>query len=204
GYRHNTNSSATEISAFYSDYDDFIEQVITKKENKIEHYSYVNLSEATIKGIELSNQLQLDQLIGAPNGISTRLAASYSKGEDGNGRPLNSVNPWNVVAALNYDDESTTWGTSLKLNYTAAKSAGNINRDQLNSGTENQVELPSATIVDITAYFKPMQDVTITAGIFNLTDKEYYRWNDIRGKTNLDNDYSQAERNYAITAKYEF
>ncbi|MBF4285139.1 TonB-dependent receptor domain-containing protein, partial [Vibrio anguillarum] len=68
GYRHNTNSSATEISAFYSDYDDFIEQVITKKENKIEHYSYVNLSEATIKGIELSNQLQLDQLIGAPNG----------------------------------------------------------------------------------------------------------------------------------------
>ncbi|MDT3845991.1 MAG: TonB-dependent hemoglobin/transferrin/lactoferrin family receptor [Vibrio anguillarum] len=204
GYRHNTNSSATEISAFYSDYDDFIEQVITKKENKIEHYSYVNLSEATIKGIELSNQLKLDQLIGAPNGISTRLAASYSKGEDGNGRPLNSVNPWNVVAALNYDDESTTWGTSLKLDYTAAKSAGNINRDKLNSGTENQVELPSATIVDITAYFKPMQDVTITAGIFNLTDKEYYRWNDIRGKTSLDNDYSQAERNYAITAKYEF
>ncbi|QTG90512.1 TonB-dependent receptor, partial [Vibrio furnissii] len=60
------------------------------------------------------------------------------------------------------------------------------------------------TIVDITAYYKPIKDVTLTAGIFNVTDKEYYKWNDVRGSSELDLDKSQPKRNFAITAKYEF
>ena len=204
GYRHNNDFSATDISLFYSSYDDFIEQVVTKVESRINYYSYINLREATIKGVELSNQLKLDELLNAPRGWTTRLTANYTEGKDGDGRPLNSINPWNVVAALNFDDPDSTWGTSLKLNYTAGKSNRNINNDKATGGTENQVELSSSTIFDITAYYKPIKDLTLTAGIFNIADKEYYRWNDIRGKNILDNDYSQSKRNFAITAKYEF
>ncbi|WP_217536698.1 TonB-dependent hemoglobin/transferrin/lactoferrin family receptor [Vibrio metschnikovii] len=204
GYRHNNDFSATDISLFYSSYDDFIERVVTKVESKINYHSYINLREATIKGVELSNQLKLDELLNAPRGLTTRLAANYTEGKDGDGRPLNSINPWNVVAALNFDDPDSTWGTSLKLNYTAGKSNRNINNDKATGGTENQVELSSSTIFDITAYYKPIKDLTLTAGIFNIADKEYYRWNDIRGKNILDNDYSQSKRNFAITAKYEF
>ncbi|EKO3436076.1 TonB-dependent receptor, partial [Vibrio fluvialis] len=131
--------------------------------------------------------------------MSTKLVAAYTEGEDGEGNPLNSVNPWNAVVALNYDAPSTQWGSSLKVNYTAKKSSSDINSED-----SAQTELPRATIIDITAYYKPIKDVTLTAGIFNLTDKEYYKWNDVRGSSELDLDKSQPKRNFAITAKYEF
>ncbi|WP_186170585.1 TonB-dependent hemoglobin/transferrin/lactoferrin family receptor [Vibrio chagasii] len=204
GYRHNTQASSSEIAAYYSDYDDFIETVVTKKTGGTTHYSNVNLESATIKGVEFSNTLLWDVLVGAPEGISTHFVASYTKGEDGNGNALNSVNPWNAVLGLNYDAPNQNWGTSLKLNYTADKSGSDINFDDENGGNAGQAELPSATVVDLTAYYKPMKDLTIRGGVFNLTNEEYYRWNDIRGDDELYKENSQAERNYGISAKYEF
>ncbi|MEZ9567691.1 TonB-dependent hemoglobin/transferrin/lactoferrin family receptor [Vibrio splendidus] len=204
GYRHNTQASSSEIAAYYSDYDDFIETVVTKKVGGTTHYSNVNLDSATIKGVEFSNTLLWDVLVGAPKGISTHFVASYTEGEDGNGNALNSVNPWNAVLGLNYDAPNQNWGTSLKLNYTANKSGSDINFDDESGGNAGQAELPSATVVDLTAYYKPMKDLTIRGGVFNLTNEEYYRWNDIRGDDELYKENSQAERNYGISAKYEF
>ncbi|MBL4282636.1 TonB-dependent hemoglobin/transferrin/lactoferrin family receptor [Vibrio fluvialis] len=198
GYRHKTDASRSEISVFYSDYDNFIDQTSTN-DGSMTSYYYTNIDKATIKGVELSNTLLLDKLVNAPQGMSTKLVAAYTEGEDGEGNPLNSVNPWNAVVALNYDAPSTQWGSSLKVNYTAKKSSSDINSED-----SAQTELPSATIIDITAYYKPIKDVTLTAGIFNLTDKEYYKWNDVRGSSELDLDKSQPKRNFAITAKYEF
>ncbi|TCN83004.1 TonB-dependent hemoglobin/transferrin/lactoferrin family receptor [Vibrio crassostreae] len=204
GYRHNTQASSSEIAAYYSDYDDFIETVVTKKVGGTTHYSNVNLDSATIKGVEFSNTLLWDVLVGAPAGISTHFVASYTEGEDGNGNALNSVNPWNAVFGLNYDAPNQNWGTSLKLNYTASKSGSDINFEDESGGNADQAELPSATVVDLTAYYKPMKDLTIRGGVFNLTNEEYYRWNDIRGDDELYKENSQAERNYGISAKYEF
>ncbi|MBJ2148945.1 TonB-dependent hemoglobin/transferrin/lactoferrin family receptor [Vibrio sp. IB15] len=204
GYRHITQASSSEIAAYYSDYDDFIETVVTKKVGRTKHFSNVNLESATIKGIEFSNTLLWDVLVGAPKGISTHFVASYTDGEDGNGNALNSVNPWNAVLGLNYDAPNQNWGTSLKLNYTAEKSGSDINFDDENGGNAGQVEISSATVVDLTAYYKPMKDLTIRGGVFNLTNEEYYRWNDVRGDDELYKENSQAERNYGISAKYEF
>lgn len=38
-------------------------------------------------------------------GFSSRIAAAYTEGKDGNGKPLNSVSPWNAVTGINYDSE---------------------------------------------------------------------------------------------------
>ncbi|CAM3087435.1 TonB-dependent hemoglobin/transferrin/lactoferrin family receptor [Vibrio rarus] len=204
GYRHNTHASSYEIAAYYSDYDDFIETVITKQEGGTTHYSNVNLDSATIKGIEFSNILLWDALVGAPEGISTHFVASYTEGEDGNGNALNSVNPWNAVFGVNYDAPNNHWGASFKLNYTAKKSSSDINFDDNNGGNSGQVELPSATVMDLTAYYKPITDLTIRGGVFNLTNEEYYRWNDVRGDDQLYKENTQAERNYGISATYAF
>ena len=203
GYRHSTQTSQSEVSVFYSDYDNFIDRTSSDNGGVTEYY-YTNVDKAKIKGLELSNKLMLDQLLNAPKGLSSRFVAAYTEGEDGNGNPLNSVNPWNAVVALNYDAPNTLWGSSVKLNYTAKKSSSDINSDGSNGGTSNQTEMPDAAVVDITAYYKPMKDLTLTAGVFNLTDEEYYRWNDVRGSTEIDVNSSQPKRNFAISAKYEF
>ncbi|GEM76415.1 TonB-dependent hemoglobin/transferrin/lactoferrin family receptor [Vibrio sagamiensis] len=203
GYRHINAFSVSEVSLYYSDYDDFIAQVATMNHG-LNEYTNENLAEATIKGIELSNKLDLHALANAPEGLSTRIAAEYTQGEDGQGRPLNSVNPWNAVAEVNYDSPNKAWGTSLKVRYVAPKSDSDINYDKNNGGTENQVAIPSATVADLTAYYKPIDDVTIRAGVMNLTDEKYYMWNDVRGKSALTSDLTQAERNYSLSVKYEF
>ncbi len=203
GYRHHNRVSQSEISVFYSDYDNFIDRTSTT-DGTMTSYYYTNVDKATIKGVELSNKLLLDQLVNAPQGLNSKIIAAYTQGEDGNGNPLNSVSPWNAVMALNYDSPSAMWGSSVKFSYTAKKSASDINSDANNGGTANQTEMPDAKVLDITAYYKPMKSLTLSAGIFNATDEEYYRWNDVRGSSELDVNKSQAKRNFAISAKYQF
>jgi hemoglobin/transferrin/lactoferrin receptor protein len=197
GWRHNHAISSTEIAIFYSDYDNFIDsECVTGSWTPSDPCvnMHVNKDKAEIRGVELGNNLSWDEFVSV-RGFSSRIAAAYTEGEDGDGNPLNSINPWNLVAGLNYDSESN-WGTSLNVNYTASKDASDINGDY--------VPISSATIVDVTAYYKPIQDLTLRAGIFNLTDEEYYSWNDVRDLVAEDKDKTQAGRNWSITAKYEF
>ncbi|MGR5119348.1 TonB-dependent hemoglobin/transferrin/lactoferrin family receptor [Vibrio astriarenae] len=197
GWRHNHAISSTEIAIFYSDYDNFIDsECVTGSWTPSDPCvnMHVNKDKAEIRGVELGNNLSWDEFVSV-RGFSSRIAAAYTEGEDGDGNPLNSINPWNIVAGLNYDSESN-WGTSLNVNYTASKDASDINGDYL--------PISSATIVDVTAYYKPIQDLTLRAGIFNLTDEEYYSWNDVRDLVAEDKDKTQAGRNWSITAKYEF
>ncbi|CAK6716193.1 Putative heme transport protein HutA fragment [Vibrio harveyi] len=37
-----------------------------------------------------------------------------------------------------------------------------------------------------------------------MADEEYYSWNDVSGMKTENKDLTQAGRNWAITAKYEF
>ncbi|HCE1836435.1 TonB-dependent hemoglobin/transferrin/lactoferrin family receptor [Vibrio parahaemolyticus] len=199
GWRHNNDISSSEVSVFYSDYDNFIEsKTVSGTWTPVTDpaiQQYVNIGKATIKGIEFSNQLSWNKFMPI-EGFSSRVAAAYTEGEDGNNNPLNSVNPWNLVAGFNYDSEQD-WGTTLTINYTASKDKSDINDDKV-------LPISAATVVDITAYYKPIKDLTLRAGLFNVADEEYYNWNDVRDLQTENKDLTQAGRNWSITAKYEF
>lgn len=203
GLRGNFAAGNYEFAVFYSDYDNFIDTVKYSDPNYLAGITtYENREKATIKGAEIATNLWLDSLIGAFDGTTLRLAAAYTEGEDQDGLALNSVAPWNMVVGLNYDSPSANWGTSLKTVYTAKKGANDINTTD--TGDKDQIENPSSTVVDLTAYYKPMEDLTLRAGVYNLTNEQYWLWNDVRGLTAQDNDLSQAERNYGVTVKYDF
>ena len=202
GYRFTNSYSKSEISVFYSDYSDFIDRVTIDSNT----YQYQNIGKANIKGIEFSSRVMVSDVFELPEGISTRFAASYTEGEDGDKQPLNSVNPWNAVTSLDYDSPNNTWGSSIALNYYAEKKTSDINpsADLTTSPNGVQAATPSATVIDLTAYYRPIKDLTLSAGLFNLTDRKYWKWSDVRSKTELYDDQTQAGRNWAITAKYEF
>ncbi|MFW7523540.1 TonB-dependent hemoglobin/transferrin/lactoferrin family receptor [Vibrio ostreicida] len=203
GYRHNTDVSHSEIAIFYSDYKNFIDVVdIGAGASEFQHQ---NIGKATIKGIEFSNQLAVSELFDLPKGLSSNIAASYTQGEDGENKPLNSIQPWNAVLSFDYDAPSKMWGTSLAMKYYAEKKLSDINVDPDGSiRTADEVGTPSATVIDLTAYYRPMDDLTLRAGLFNLTDKKYWKWNDVRGEGALNDDDTQAGRNWAVTAHYTF
>lgn len=205
GWRIDTQSSFTEFAVYYSDYDNFIDYQMTGQSDGLYQYQYINIDQATIKGVEASNTLDWYNLVGAPQGISTRIAAAYTEGQDGNGKALNSVNPWNAVVGVNYDSPKGQWGTSLKISYTAKKKGSDVTPTTDFMGNEEDMFTPdSSTVVDLTAYYVPIKDLTLRAGIFNLTDQKYYHWSDVNGLPEEDDFYTQAGRNFSITAKYLF
>ncbi|WP_391090673.1 TonB-dependent hemoglobin/transferrin/lactoferrin family receptor [Vibrio sp. NH-UV-68] len=203
GWRHNSELSSSEISLFYSDYDNFIESQVVRNDGGLDINQSVNINKAKIKGFEVGNTFYWDSVLPI-NGISTRIAGVYTEGEDGEGKALNSVNPWNAILGINYDAPSANWGTSLTLNYTASKKEKDISQESTTSSGKS-LPIDSATIVDLTAYYLPMKDLTLRTGLFNVTDEEYYRWNDVRGITGTeDKSLTQPGRNWAVTVKYDF
>jgi hemoglobin/transferrin/lactoferrin receptor protein len=44
-----------------------------------------------------------------------------------------------------------------------------------------QFATPSVTTVDLSGQWRIRKDLRLNVGIFNLTDKKYWNWSDVRG-----------------------
>ncbi|MCF5495194.1 TonB-dependent receptor, partial [Pseudomonas syringae] len=80
-------------------------------------------------------------------------------------------------------------------------------------GTSSQFKTPGFGILDLTGYYKVSNDVTVNAGLYNLTDKKYWRWDDVRGydgvgeagvtaPANLDR-LTQPGRNFSVNVVWD-
>lgn len=200
GLRKTSEHFDWEIAAFSSQYDDFIERVSEFTDPSFPNgiTRFENISEAKIKGVELSSRLSL-ATIGAPEGTSARLSMSYSEGEDDTGVALESVNPWSANLRLAYDAPSYRWGTALRFNYAASVERNDVVQRNTQYLPENYLS------IDADFFWLPTESLTLRAGINNLTDKQYERWSNVRGLSDADfaDRYSQPGRNWAVTAKYQ-
>lgn len=209
GLRYQSNIASVEISAFYNDYENFIEQVNLDDTYQGTFYTggvtqHTNVSEATIKGIELRSSIWLDEALGAPQGTSLHTSLAYADGEgqsDGESgdTPLNSIAPLKAVLGLDYHSPDDTWGSSLNLTLVEEK----FEKDMADP---SQARTHGYGLVDLTGYYHINKQLKISGGIYNLTDKKYTVWEDVRGRdadTNLDY-YSEPGRHFSLSASYAF
>lgn len=220
GLRANGRLGSMELTAFYNQYEDYIEMVMLEANQPFGGvYQYQNLDEATIKGIEFRSQLRLDEALNAPAGtrLNTTIAWAEGRGTFTNqadelkkDEPLNSVAPLKAVIGLGYDAPTENWGGELVWTLVAEKDRDDISegdRDSSESDPQGeQYATPGYGLVDLTGYYKPTKDITLRAGIFNMTDKKYWAWDDVRGVSDeysgLDR-YTQPGRNYSVSVKWE-
>ena len=216
GLRGDNYLGSFEITAFYNQYENFIDKAFIGKEepgnpDSKDVYQNRNISEAVIKGVEFRGQMLLDEAIDAPTGTSLRTTVAYADGEDKDShKKLNSVAPLTAVFGLGYDDISGDWGSELVWTLVKGKSDSDVsNRDLTGSDQDagkQQFNPAGYGLVDLTAYYVPVEDVTLRAGLFNITDKKYYQLNDVRGRTTdyagLDR-YTQPGRNFSVSAKWD-
>ncbi|MCC4273883.1 TonB-dependent hemoglobin/transferrin/lactoferrin family receptor [Marinomonas communis] len=203
GVRYETNRGFAEVVAFYNDYNNFIEsnyRLGATAENPYGEYTTINLNDVVIKGVEAKGAWSLDQVIG--EGWSIAGAIAYADGEDKNSNEaLNSISPLTLVTGLGYDAPSEQWGSKLNLTWVASKSASDL------AESDSWLATPSHTLVDLTAYYKPTDYVTINAGVFNAFDEEYWVWNDIRSLSNNSANlarYTRAGRNVGVDVTVSF
>lgn len=133
-----------------------------------------NIDEATVKGLELSGHWDADA------SWHLNWSASYQQGEEGNGRPLNSVMPWSAALGVGYQLNDAI---RLLLNnrYQASKDASDTYKINSDGNISSASYLSnSALISDLSLQWQLSPQLQLTAGLFNLLDQDYYRWEKVR------------------------
>lgn len=199
GLRGQNEFANFEFSTFYNDYKDFITQTKGGEQNGKDVFTKENLDEVTIYGAEFSSKLYLDKAFNAPQGMYSRLAVAYADGEDKKtGDALDSVAP--LTANVGLGINRYQYGTMLNVKMVASKTDWQ---------SETNTDVAGYTLVDLTAYYQPIQDLTLRAGLFNIFDKKYWLYNDLSGRDATGETFSQdikaqPGRNWSINIDYQF
>jgi len=194
-----------EAVIFYSDYTDFIEESTVSGGTGGIGFDRVtqsqNIDKASIKGAELRGAIWLDETVNAPAGTSLQVSLAYADGDnDTDDKPLESISPMKAVVGLGYDDPSNTWGGALNWTLVKAKSTSDLE-------APDDFSARGYGKVDMTGYYHVNKNLVLRAGIVNMTDKEYWVYEDMRGKGSNDDDldkFTQPGRNFSASVKYEF
>ncbi|WP_343526991.1 TonB-dependent hemoglobin/transferrin/lactoferrin family receptor [Sphingomonas sp.] len=195
-------------TAFRSRFRDFIDQIqvsgaFTAANPAV--YQYVNRGRVTIEGLEARGEYRL------PIGLGIRAAASYAKGRMRTAgvsgtQPLDSIEPVKLVAGLFYQPEDGPLRAEIVATHSAGKKAGDTN-NSCNTNATRCFTPPGFWVFDATASMKLMEQATVRVGVFNITDRKYFWWSDVRGLTAtsaIRDAYSQPGRNAGASLSLRF
>ncbi|HHE9379440.1 TPA: TonB-dependent receptor, partial [Haemophilus influenzae] len=159
-------------------------------------------------------------------------------------QPMNALQPTTSVYNIGYDAPSQKWGVDMYITNVAAKKAKDSFNSQWTSmvarkekqytGEEKDISATKAngkdvkdsrglwrnnryTVIDTIAYWKPIKNLTFTAGVYNLTNKKYLTWDSARSVRHLGtinrvetatgkglNRFYAPGRNYRMSVQFEF
>ncbi|KIY41449.1 TonB-dependent receptor [Pseudomonas sp. 10-1B] len=178
GLRGNFDAGNFDVAVFYNKYRDFIDEDAVQSSNLDQTFQANNIKHATIKGAEVKGRLNLDHF-GAPQGLYTQGSIAYTYGRnDDTGQPLNSVNPLKGVFGLGYEQQN--YGGLLSWTLVKRKTRVDDSTFYSPDGSSSKFRTPGYGVLDLTGFYKVTDDVTINAGLYNLTDKKYWQWDSVR------------------------
>ncbi|MGH8437211.1 MAG: TonB-dependent hemoglobin/transferrin/lactoferrin family receptor, partial [Pseudomonas sp.] len=182
GLRGKYQVGSLSLALFYNRYKDFIDSVTIPDPTGagLLTYQAQNLSKVTIRGAEAKGELFLEQF-GLPSGTRMQGAIAYARGRnEDNGAPINSVDPLKAVFGLGYAAPSGQFGGDLAWTLVAAKERVDQSQNAaLRIG--EQFETPGYGTLDLNGWWQVSEQFSLNAGLFNLTDKEYWQWGDVQG-----------------------
>lgn len=186
-----------------------------------------NIDKARIRGIELTGRLNLDKVVSfVPEGWKLFGSVGYAKSKLSGDNSLLSTQPLKVIAGIDYESPSEKWGVFSRLTYLGAKKAKDAQYtvyENKGRGTPLQKQVKdypwlnkSAYVFDMYGFYKPVKNLTLRAGVYNLFNRKYTTWDSLRGlysysTTNaVDRDgkglerYRAPGRNYAVSLEWKF
>ena len=201
GWRSDNGIYSHDLSAYYTRYQNFIQTQTSIGRNPatgLIAFTSTNLPSAEIYGVELASGVQLGGIHPALQGLSAHINAAWADGKNRASRePITALTPLNGHIRLDYDHPDGRWGASSKLRLAAGKKTGDISSPDI---------APSSGygVWDITAYWKPVKNLTARAGAFNILDKKYLPWSEARGLTGTSRErYSAPGRWIGASIRYD-
>ncbi len=165
-------------------------------------FQYQNIEDVQIQGAELRAGCVFLQ------GWRSNLSIAYAKGEDQRTHaPINTVAPLRTSLSIGYHQKER-WGADATLTAVSAKKAGDVALDPSNGYTNPYLPTGYAKLDIISfASFQWKGDWRLQGGVFNLLNKTYWRWEDVRGFSAGDSyipRYSQPGRNFGVSLTYSW
>jgi len=198
GIRGRGNTLNYSASVFKGKYKDFIVGNVMVEDNvapELDVFQSINVNDVEISGYELRGEWTFSP--------DWQLSASYAHArgdstEAGVSTPLNTIDPDKLVLGLRYDRNEKFGG---KLMLTA------MEKKKRNPDPVVHYNPAGYAVADLTGYYRVSKQLTINAGVFNLFDKKYFNWSDVRKLTptygQIDA-YSQPGRNFSVSMKMDF
>lgn len=185
------------LALFDNRYRDFIETVVassadTNGNGIAREFQAQNLARVRIRGLEARAELDLG------GGFRVRTAAAYARGENAQtGAPLDSIDPSQAVLGLRYAP-GERW--HLELVTTLVNDKERVSDTALFAA-------PGYGVLDVLGQYRFGRHARLNWGVFNLTDKTYWQWADVRGEPAaspaLDR-YTQPGRAFGASVAYQF
>ncbi len=198
GIRGDIGNFSYNISAYYNDYDNFIEVAYLGSVDGdyfgfplvTDVFQYQNIDSARISGAEF----RFDYYLG--RNVSMFLNGEYMDSEDKTtGEQLRTIQPFNGTLGMNYYRGSFSLDAMLKWT------------DDMNKVPEGAVTTDGYVTVDLFARYEFSSRLMLSAGIINLFDKEYIEYSSVAGIPDNGRDvtpFTQPGRTVSARLKYIF
>ena len=184
-------------------------------------YQNINRDNASVKGIEINSKLFLGKMAKFMNGFNLSYKYTYQKGRMNGNIPMNAIQPKTMVYGLGYDHPDHKFGFDFYTTHVASKNPQDTYniyaKERGESDTTVKWRSKSYTILDFIGYVQPIKNLTIRAGVYNLTNRKYITWESARsirsfGTSNVIeqstglgiNRFYAPGRNYRMSVQFEF
>ena len=201
GLRGRMSALRLDAAVFTGRYKDFIQdQVLVSgafgDRNNPAVIQSVNLNRVNIHGFELKADYDWGRFAGG--NWRSNAAYGYTKGTDkSRNKPVDTISPQQLVLGVRY--ERSNLGVQLSASHWAGKKAKDAATDAWLS--------PGATVLDLSAQWRIRPGTRLNVGVYNLSDKKYWRWSDVRGltaSTLIADAYSQPGRHVRVSLVQDF
>lgn len=204
GIRFASDAVSLDVTGFSARYKDFISQEQIGGAGTIANpilFQFVNLDRVRVKGAEARFEGR------ASSGLYATLALSYAKGDvidpAGARTPLSTIDPLKLVAGVGYREAQGRFGGQIIMTHSARVSASRTT----GICTPDCFRPDAFTILDATAFARITDGLTLRAGVFNILDKTYAWWSDVRGlasTSTVTDAYTQPGRNASVSLSFRF
>ncbi|KMZ25170.1 ligand-gated channel protein, partial [Haemophilus influenzae] len=229
---HNDDWGFISTSLFKTNYKNFIDLIFKEKRNfavgdrggntlPFSLYQNINRDSAVVKGIEINSKVFLGKMAKFMDGFNLSYKYTYQKGRMNGNIPMNAIQPKTMVYGLGYDHPSQKFGFNFYTTHVASKNPEDTYdiyaEDKRQTDTSIKWRSKSYTILDLIGYVQPIKNLTIRAGVYNLTNRKYITWDSARsirsfGTSNVIdqstglgiNRFYAPGRNYKMSVQFEF
>ncbi|HHX8235008.1 TPA: TonB-dependent hemoglobin/transferrin/lactoferrin family receptor, partial [Haemophilus influenzae] len=228
---HNDDWGFISTSLFKTNYKNFIDLIFKGEQDfplvsggsslPFSLYQNINRDSAVVKGIEINSKVFLGKMAKFMDGFNLSYKYTYQKGRMDGNIPMNAIQPKTMVYGLGYDHPSQKFGFNFYTTHVATKNPEDTYdiyaKERRERDTTIKWRSKSYTILDLIGYVQPIKNLTIRAGVYNLTNRKYITWDSARsirsfGTSNVIdqktgqgiNRFYAPGRNYKMSVQFEF